>query len=114
MEYNSGMNRKKRSDRNHLIYQLGCLETGDTYIGITSLRGKRIDKALATRWQQHQYRAMNQNKDWALCKAIRANKDWVYEAICVIRGKAEAHAKEVSLIDEMQPTLNTLRKTLCV
>ena len=55
---------------------------------------------------------MNQNKDWALCKAIRANKDWVYEAICVVRGKAQAHAREVSLIDEMQPTLNTLRKTL--
>ena len=106
------MNRKKRSDRNHLIYQLTCLDTGESYIGVTVMRGRAQQKTLATRWQQHQYRAYNQDKDWALSRAIRTYDNWVTEAIAVLRGKKEAHAYETELIDDLQPSLNTHKKTL--
>lgn len=106
------MNRKKRSDRNHLVYRLTCLDTGESYIGVTVMRGRAQQKTLANRWQQHQYRAYNQDKDWALSKAIRTYENWETEPITVLRGKKEAHAFETSLIDDLQPALNTFKKTL--
>lgn len=106
------MNRKKRTDRNHLIYQLTCLDTGDSYIGVTVMRGRAQLKTLATRWQQHQYRAHNQDKDWALSDAIRSYENWHTQVITVVRGKKEAHAFETQLIDDLQPALNTHKKTL--
>lgn len=105
------MNRKKRSDRNHLIYELTCLDTGDTYIGITVMRGRAQVKTLATRWQQHCYRAFNQDKDWALSKAIRKSDNWAQRVVEVVRGKAAAHAREVELIDSLNPSLNTAKKS---
>ena len=106
------MNRKKRSDRNHLIYELTCLDTGDSYIGVTVMRGRAQQKTLATRWQQHQYRAYRQDKDWALSDAIRSYENWHRHVVAVVRGKKEAHALETHLIDTLQPSLNTHKKTL--
>lgn len=110
--YTRCMNRKKRTDRNHLVYRLICLDTGKTYIGVTVMRGRAQQKTLANRWQQHQYRAYNQDKDWALSKAIRRYKNWATEVLDIVRGKKEAHAFETQLIDELRPELNTHRKTL--
>ncbi len=106
------MNRKKRTDRNHLIYQLTCLDTGDSYIGVTVMRGRAQQKTLATRWQQHQYRAHRQDKDWALSEAIRSYSNWHTQVVTVVRGKKDAHAYETRLIDDLQPALNTHKKTL--
>lgn len=105
------MNRKKRSDRNHLVYQLTCIDTGETYIGITVMRGRAQVKTLATRWQQHCYRAFNQDKTWALSKAIRKHSNWSQEVLEVVRGKAEVHAREVELIEMHNPSLNTAKKS---
>lgn len=105
------MNRKKRSDRNHLVYQLTCTDTGETYIGITVMRGRAQVKTLATRWQQHCYRAFNQDKTWALSKAIRKHSNWSQKILEVVRGKAEVHAREVELIEMYNPSLNTAKKS---
>jgi len=101
------MNRKKRTDRNHAIYQLTCLDTGDTYIGITVVRGRAVKKSVETRFQQHCYRAENQNKDWSLCNALRKFDSWTHDIIEIVRGKTEAHQRERVLISMYQPTLNT-------
>lgn len=101
------MLRKKRTDRNHVIYRLTCGETNETYIGLTVMRGRAVQKTINTRFQQHCYRAETQDKTWALCKAIRENETWFVEAIEVIRGKKEAHARERELIASFQPELNT-------
>jgi hypothetical protein len=112
LEYNDGMARKKRTDRNHLLYRLTEVETGKTYIGLTVMRGRAQMKTLETRFQQHCYRAEVQDKDWTLCKALRKGGEWVLEVLEVVRGKAEAHTREVELIEELAPELNTLKKTL--
>lgn len=101
------MMRKKRSDRNHVIYQLTCEDTGEKYIGITVMRGRAILKTVETRFQQHCYRAETQDKDWKLCKAIRKHEMWVRECLEVVRGKKEAHLRERELIAMHQPELNT-------
>lgn len=71
------------------------------------MRGRAVQKTINTRFQQHCYRAETQDKTWALCKAIRENETWFVEAIEVIRGKKEAHARERELIASFQPELNT-------
>ena len=101
------MNRKKRTDRNHVIYQLTCLDTGESYIGITVVRGRAIKKSVETRFQQHCYRAEVQTKEWNLCTALRQFDNWVHDVIEVVRGKKEAHARERELISLFQPELNT-------
>lgn len=101
------MHRKKRTDRNHVIYKLTCVDTNQTYIGLTVMRGRAVQKTVQTRFQQHQYRAENQNKDWNLCKALRKYENWIAEAIEIVRGKADAHARERELIKFYNPKLNT-------
>jgi hypothetical protein len=101
------MDRKKRTDRNHVIYRLTCGDTNETYIGLTVMRGRAVMKTINTRFQQHCYRAEVQDKTWALCEAIRSYDSWFVEAIEVVRGKREAHARERQLIAELQPELNT-------
>lgn len=104
------MNRKKRSDRNHVLYRLTEVDTGKTYVGLTVMRGRATMKTLETRFQQHCYRAEVQGKDWALCVALRRGGEWVLEVLEVVRGKATAHTREVELIETEKPSLNTLKK----
>lgn len=101
------MDRKKRTDRNHVIYRLTCGDTNETYIGLTVMRGRAILKTINTRFQQHCYRAEVQDKTWTLCEAIRTHDNWFVEALEIVRGKKEAHARERQLIAELQPELNT-------
>ena len=100
-------NRKKRTDRNHVIYQLTCVETGETYIGLTVMRGQAIKKSVNTRFQQHCYRAENQNRDWSLCTALRTHANWMGSVLEVVRGKVAAHSRERELIFIHNPNLNT-------
>ena len=79
--------RKKRVDRNHIIYELRV--NGQNYIGVT---------------------AKTETKNWLLCAALRELNDkseievYVHE---VVRGKAAAHKREVELRRTLMPTLNT-------
>jgi len=101
--------RKKRSDRSHAIYRLTCLLTGELYIGMTVCSGMTPKKAVAGRWQRHVTRALTQNKDWTLSKAIRQHgaEAFVVEVLETIRGKAEAHRREREITKEQGATLNT-------
>ena len=106
---NSMLKRKLRSDRNHVLYRVECIDTGDSYIGVTVAIGQAFLRSVKVRWQKHVSRAMNENKDWSFCAAIRDNADaeWRYEVIEVVRGRKPAHQRERQLIAEFSPTLNT-------
>ena len=113
VRYNSDMDtkntpRKKRTDRNHIIYELRV--NGLNYIGVTAKTETTINKSVLARAAKHFYRAKKEAKDWALCHALRTLSDkseievYVHE---VIRGKAAAHKREVELRRAINPALNT-------
>lgn len=101
--------RKKRSDRNHVIYRVTCIDTGDTYIGLTVALGQAYLKSVKVRWQKHVSRARCEDKNWNFCNALRALDDceWRYEVLEVVRGRKPAHQRERELIAELTPSLNT-------
>lgn len=100
--------RKPRSDRKHVIYQLTIAQLKLEYIGVT--RFKRTARfAARERFLKHVNRAYGENRNWALCKAIRKHGAEAFDiaVISVIRGKAEAHIQERKLIIRRKPNLNT-------
>jgi hypothetical protein len=103
------LKRKKRSDRNHAIYRLINILTGDIYVGMTVCSGMTPKKAVEGRFQRHVTRALTQNKDWTLCKAIREHgaASFKVEVVKTIRGKAQAHIEERQITKEQGATLNT-------
>ena len=113
MRYNRRMDtkntpRKKRTDRNHIIYELRV--NGFNYIGVTAKTESTINKSVLARAAKHFYRAKTETKNWLLCQELRKLTDkseievLIHE---VIRGKAEAHKREVELRRMLAPTLNT-------
>lgn len=100
--------RKKRTDRNHIIYELRV--AGGNYIGVTAKTESTINKSVLARAAKHFYRAKKESKNWLLCAALRELNDkseievYVHE---VVRGKALAHKREVELRRVLMPTLNT-------
>jgi hypothetical protein len=101
--------RKRRNDRNHIVYKLTCAATGESYIGITVANGRAFKKSLATRWQKHVYHAVVEERPYRLQEAIRTHgeKSFEHEIIRVVRGKAEAHTMERAWIKVEKPALNT-------
>ena len=101
--------RKKRCDRNHVIYQVTCGDTGDNYIGLTVAQGQAFLRSVKVRWQKHLSRALCENKDWTFCDFIRTMPEarYQYEVLEVVRGRKPAHQRERQYIAEYQPTLNT-------
>jgi hypothetical protein len=100
--------RKKRVDRNHIIYEL--VVNGLNYIGVTAKTETTVMKSVRARAAKHFYRAKKENKDWSLCVALRELNDKSEIEIRVheiIRGKAAAHKREVELRRLLQPALNT-------
>ncbi len=106
--YNTHMMRKKRTDRNHIIYELRV--NGLNYIGVTAKTEATINKSVLARAAKHFYRAKTEAKNWLLCQELRKLNDkseievYVHE---VIRGKAAAHKREVELRRLLKPALNT-------
>ena len=103
------MMKKRRCDRNHVVYKVTCVDTGDEYIGITVAQGHAYVRSVKVRWQKHVSRAKCENKNWNFCRALRALADcsWTYQVMEVIRGRKPAHARERELIAELAPSLNT-------
>lgn len=101
--------RKRRCDRNHIIYRLTNTETGEFYVGITVITGKAVKKSLDERWKRHVQRALNESRDWKLCVAIRTAgpEKFKREVLKIVRGKPVAHREERELIRTLQPALNT-------
>lgn len=102
--------RKRRSDRNQVIYFISDIETKDYYIGLTALSFKgNVRKTLTRRMQKHMQRALTENKNWGLSRALRERgaERFVFGVIDIVRGKKSAHAHETELINKHQPALNT-------
>ena len=100
--------RKKRIDRNHIIYEL--VVNGLNYIGVTAKTETTVLKSVRARAAKHFYRAKTESKDWALCVALRDLNDKSEIEIRIheiIRGKAAAHRREVELRRVINPALNT-------
>ena len=103
------MLRKKRNDRNHVIYQITCVDTGDFYIGLTVSQGRAFLNSVKLRFQKHWSAAKCDGKDWVFAEFLRANQDaqYTYEVVEVVRGRKPAHQRERALIAELSPSLNT-------
>jgi len=101
--------RKKRSDRNYVLYQVTCEDTGDSYIGLTVSQGRAFLRSVKVRWQKHVSRAVRENKPWYFCEFLRSMPDaeYTYQVVEVIRGRKNAYQRERELICEISPTLNT-------
>jgi len=104
-----GMVRKKRNDRNYVLYQVVAPDTGDNYIGLTVATGRAFLRSVKVRVQKHISRAHRESKDWSFCEFIRSNPgaQLTYEVLEVVRGRKPAYQRERQLIAEYQPTLNT-------
>jgi hypothetical protein len=102
--------RKKRSDRNHVIYVIRNSRNGQEYIGLTALafRGN-ANRTITRRFQKHVQRALTEDKNWGLCRAIRKYGVAAFTISVkeIVRGKAEAHQREAVLINTLKPKLNT-------
>jgi hypothetical protein len=92
--------RKKRSDRNHIIYSLTV--KGQEYIGVTHVENGKVNKSLDRRWRKHVGRAMTECKMWKLCVA-----NFTVGVLEIVRGKSAAHIRERELIRERKPKLNS-------
>ena len=111
--YNNDMDtkntpRKRRVDRNHIIYEL--VVNGLNYIGVTAKTESTVAKSVRVRANKHFYRARTEGKDWLLCEALRALNDKSEIEIRVheiVRGKAAAHRREVEIRRAINPALNT-------
>ena len=77
--------RKKRSDRNYVLYQLTA--ENETYIGLTVAQGQAFLRSVKVRVQKHISRAKRENKDWSLYAFLRDNPEvqLQYEVIEVVR-----------------------------
>ena len=100
--------RKRRNDRNHVIYLITCDATGDTYIGITIATGRAYQKSIMKRWTKHLYHALVEKRTGLLQIAIREHGPEVFShtVIEIVRGKKATHKRELDLIAEFAPTLN--------
>jgi len=100
--------RKKRVDRNHIIYELRV--NGLNYIGVTAKTETTVLKSVKSRAAKHFYRAKTETKNWLLCEQLRTldSKDEIEILIHeIVRGKAEAHRREVEIRRAVKPMLNT-------
>lgn len=103
------MHRKRRSDRNHIIYLLTS-PTGKTYVGITVMEGKARIDSLNRRWMAHCRNANTYNRDNLLSQCIReeGHENFKREIIEVVRGKDAAHLREMQIVHSRKPSLNMI------
>ena len=96
--------RKKRNDRNYVLYRLSG--DGEDYIGLTVAVGSAFCRSVKVRVQKHISRAFREGKDWSLCAFLRSTEVVHYEVLEVVRGRKNAYQRERELIREYSPTLN--------
>lgn len=103
-----GSVRKRRADRNHVIYRITCSVTGATYVGITVAKGRAYQASARTRWDGHVRHAIREGRPYPLHAAIREHGPEAFkvDVLDVVRGKGAAHKRERELIAELAPSLN--------
>ena len=101
--------RKKRNDRNYVLYSIYSESTGDSYIGLTVATGRAFLRSVKVRVQKHWSRAKCESKNWKLYNFLRENQPegLNYCVIEVVRGRKPAYQRERELIAKYSPTLNT-------
>jgi len=100
--------RKRRVDRNHIIYEL--VIAGQRYIGVTAKTETTVLKSVKARAAKHFYRARTEGKAWLLCQSLRTlnrKEDIEIRVHEIVRGKAAAHRREVEIRRALRPELNT-------
>ena len=115
MAFSGRTKRKKRTDRNHVIYEVLNKSTGQSYIGLTYVRPKTKTvsqskmplKSAQDRFTSHCYRA-ERGSETLFHENIRryGTENFHVRVVEVIRGKAEAHQREIELMRERKPELN--------
>jgi len=100
--------RKKRSDRNHIIYKVTNIVTNETYIGVTVVTGRAYLKSLHNRWIRHIYKANILMANFAISESIRIHgkESFKHEILTKVRGKKNAFQEEAKLINQHKPALN--------
>jgi len=100
--------RKRRNDRNQVIYKITCTVTGETYIGITAAIGRAYNKSIGVRWKKHIYHALVEQRTGLLQIAIREHgpECFTHELLEIVRGKKAVHTRERELIHTLDPELN--------
>ena len=101
------MARKRRNDRNHVIYQLTA-PNGDRYLGVTFARRRAWKRSAKIRWEAHVRNAIDYNRQNLLSIAIREHgaENFTREVLEIVRGKQNAHDRERELISQVHPELN--------
>jgi predicted GIY-YIG superfamily endonuclease len=101
--------RRRRCDRNHILYRLECVVTGELYIGVTGVIGKALKGSLEERFRRHVSKATHEGHSWMLHKRLRryGPEKWQREIVAVVRGRAAAFQEERRLIRKLSPQLNT-------
>jgi hypothetical protein len=102
--------RKKRTDRNHCVYVIECLITGERYIGITAAKDRAFKASILERFGKHVSRSKCEpDKKYALYESMRAYgpENFQINLICVVRGKEAAHKLECEEIHTGKYALNT-------
>jgi len=103
----SQMARKRRNDRNHVIYKLTA-PTGEEYVGVTFARGRAFKRSARIRFDAHCRNAFDYGHKTLLAMALleHGRKGFNREVLEVVRGKQNAHDRERELIAVIQPALN--------
>lgn len=103
--------RKRRSDINHVIYVVTNTLTGEQYVGLAGVSPAGVYASMRVRARKHVQRANAENKDWGLCKNIReyGPEAFTFGLLEIVRGKAAAHVRELEYIRAYNPSLNTFR-----
>lgn len=102
--------RHRRTDRNHILYRLENIKTGQFYIGMSGCIGRKVTGTLKRRFGRHLSKAITESHDWMLHKALRKDPDqaiWKKEVLSVVRGRRAARLAERALILSLHPPLNT-------
>lgn len=104
--------RKLRVDRSYIVYEILCIPTDESYIGISVLKKGHVKRTLKQRLQAHYYKATVHSYDWQLHDRLRGFGKECFDIYPVarVRGRAEAYKFEAELINDLNPELNTKRK----
>lgn len=100
--------RTPRKDCSYIIYEV-VSEAGDSYIGLTRKGSLTADKAVKERWRKHTSRARNEDRKWALYVYLKTGgltMSWTHRIIEIVRGRAEAYAREREIVKTVRPQLN--------